>query len=176
MRRFRLFCIACLLLTASGVLSEDIHTSYNFDKTADFSKFKTYKWVVLKSESPIDKLTDEQIKATLEATFAQKGLRKVEDDGSADLLVGYQSEEGLEGPYEQLPGYVAGWPLTGKPPMKERGQLTVDMYDPANHKLIWRGVANKVLENTKASASPKKIQNNLNKAVAKLMENYPPLK
>ena len=172
MRTFRLFCIVCLLLTASGVLSEDIRTSYDFDKTADFSKFKTYKWVVLKSESPLE-YTDEQMKASLEAAFAQKGLRKIEDEGSADLLIGYQSNYGVAGPYEQLPGYAAGWSMNGKPSMLYQGQLAVDMYDPANHKLIWRGVASKT---GKPTTNPKKHQENLNKAVAKLMENYPPLK
>ena len=52
MSKFPLFCIAWLVLTASSGLSQDIH--YNFDDTADFSKFKTYKWVTLKSEAPIE--------------------------------------------------------------------------------------------------------------------------
>ena len=174
MSKFRLFSIALLLLTASSVLSEDIHTSYNFDKTADFSKFKTYKWIVLKNESPLDKFTDEQIKAAFEAAFTQKGLRKIEDDGSSDLLIGYQSYEGVEGgEYAQLAGYAAGWPSTGTPSVMHHGELAVDMYDPANHKLIWRGVASKT---AKPATNPKTRQQNLNKAVEMLMKNYPPPK
>ena len=170
MSRFRLFCIACLLLTASSVLSQDVQ--YSFDHTADFSKFKTYKWVVLKSESPIDKLTDEQIKATLDAAFAQKGLRKVEDNGSADLLLGYQSYERAKESFAELPGYGVGLPTkSGEISVIYKGQLAVDMYDPANHKLIWRGVVSKALD---PKSSPQKRQKNLTKAVAKLMKNYPP--
>jgi len=33
----------------------------------NFSKFKTCKWIALKSEAPIDKLADDQIKAVLDA-------------------------------------------------------------------------------------------------------------
>ena len=51
------------------------------------------------------------------------------------------------------------------------GQLAVDMYDSANHDLVWRGVASKTLD---PKAKPDKQQKNLNKAVAKLIKNYPP--
>src|SRR6516165_966744 len=51
------------------------------------------------------------------------------------------------------------------------GQLAVDMYDAPKHELVRRGVASKTLE---TKAKPKKRQKNLNKAVAKLMKNYPP--
>jgi len=40
--RKSLFCIAVLLLTVSSAVGQ-IDVQYNFDKTADFSKFKTYK-------------------------------------------------------------------------------------------------------------------------------------
>jgi len=172
MSKFLLLC-TFLLLMASSVLSQDV--DYSFDKTADFSKFKTYKWITLQNESPIDKLTDEQIKATLDAAFSQKGLRKVEGDGSADLLIGYQSNEGVERRFAQLssgytmgPGWSAG---TEEKSVIYQGQLAVDMYDPASHKLIWRGVASKTLD---PNASPKKRQKNLNKAVTNLTKNYPP--
>ena len=63
MSRFPLCGITFLLLMVSGALSQDVH--YDFDNTADFSKFKTYKWITLEKVTPIDKLTDEQISAAL---------------------------------------------------------------------------------------------------------------
>jgi hypothetical protein len=156
---------------APSLLSQDIQL--NFDKTADFSKFKIYKWITLESVSPIDKLTDEQVKATLDAAFAQKGLRKVEDDNSPDVLVGYQSNEGVARRFAQLPGYGVGpgWSaISGETSAIYEGQLAVDMYDPSNHNLVWRGVASKTLD---PKASPKKRQKSLNKAVTELMKNYP---
>ena len=86
MSKFPLCWITFLLLMVSGALSQ--HVSYEFDKTADFSKFKTYKWITLKSVAPIDKLTDQQITASLDAALARKGLKKVDSNSTADLLIG----------------------------------------------------------------------------------------
>ena len=184
MSKFPLGWIALLLLTASGALSQEVQ--YNFDKTADFSKFRTYKWVTLKSEAPIDELTDEQIKAALNAAFARKGLTKVDGDSATDLLVAYQTTEHINETFSVFdpdwstgPGwYVAGWhvPGVGSTTTQEisgiyKGELAVDMYDAAKHELVWRGVASKTLD---PKAKPEKRQKNLDKAVAKLMQNYPP--
>ena len=182
MSKFRFFCIAWLLLTASSALTEDIR--YKFDDTADFSKFRTYKWVTMMMEAPIEKLTDEQIKAALDAAFARKGLTKVDGD-SADLLIGYQTTGQYQEKFAGLgPGWITGpgwsaavWSVpgggnitTGKSEIYA-GELAVDMYDAAKHLLVWRGVASKTLD---PKAKPEKRQKNLDKAIAKLMKNYPP--
>ena len=57
------------------------------------------------------------------------------------------------------------------PPTIYKGELAIDMYNPANHDLVWRGVASKTLD---PKAKPEKRQKNLNKAVTNLMKNYPP--
>ncbi len=169
MSRFRLFCIAWLLITASSALSQVIH--YSFDDTENFSKFKTYKWVTLKNETRIDELTDQQIKAALDAAFARKGLTKIDGDSAADLLIGYQTT----GQYDQQFGWAPGpgWRATGggKSWIIYKGELAVAMSDAAKHGLVWRGVASKALD---PKANPGKRQKNLDKAVAKLMKNYPP--
>jgi len=184
MNKFPHFCITFLLLMASSAVSQDV--VYNFDDTADFSKFKTYKWIALEKVAPIDELTDQQIKTALDAAFAQKGLTKVEGD-TADLFIGYQTTErieekfaGVQAGWSTGPGwYAGGWHVSGggttngQASMIYKGQLAVNMYDPANHNLIWRGVASKTLD---PKAKPEKRQKNLNKAVAKLMKNYPPPK
>jgi hypothetical protein len=182
MNKFPLLFVTFWLLTAASALSQDV--VYNFDDKADFSKFKTYKWITLEKVAPIDELTDEQIKASLDVALAQKGLTKVEGD-TADLFIGYQTTERIEQEFAQFspgwnagPGwYAGGWYVSGGGNNKGqtsriyKGQLAVDMYDPANHNLIWRGVASKTLD---SKAKPDKRQKNLDKAVAKMMKNYPP--
>jgi hypothetical protein len=59
---------------------------------------------------------------------------------------------------------------TGQTSTIYTGQLAVDMYDSANHDLVWRGVASKTLD---PNAKPDKRQKNPSKAVAKLMKSYP---
>lgn len=177
MNKCRLFCIALLLLMANSALSQDIR--YDSDDATDFSKFKTYKWITLKSVAPIDKLTDEQIKASLDAALARKGLTKLNGDGAADLLIGYQTTEQITETFAGYSGWGTGpsWHVadgqTNKSSMIYKGELAVAIYNAAKHELVWKGVASKALD---PKASPEKRQKNLNKAVAKLMKNYPPQK
>ncbi|HEX8895651.1 MAG TPA: DUF4136 domain-containing protein [Terriglobales bacterium] len=169
--KFFVFCATFLALLATGALGQDV----GFDSDTDFSKFKTYKWVTLKSAAPIA-LTDEQIKAALDAALALKGLSKIDGDSSADLFIGYQTTEQVE---EQLPGIDPNTGFrttlggsTNSTRTIYKGQLMVNMYDAANRKLIWTGVASKTLD---PKANAKKRQKNLNKAVQNLMKNYPPI-
>ena len=164
MNKFSLFCIAFLLLMASSALTQDV--DFKFDDTTDFSKFKTYKWVTFKNAAPIDNLTDEQIKAAVDAALTKKGLTRVDVD-TADLFIGYQSSELISEEFSKF----ATW--NESPPTIYHGDLAIDMYTPANHNLVWRGVASKTLD---PKAKPEKRQKNLDKAVAKMMKNYPPPK
>ena len=51
------------------------------------------------------------------------------------------------------------------------GKLLVNLYDPTKKQLVWRGEAEKTLDIKK---DPDKNYRNLQKAVAKLLKNYPP--
>jgi hypothetical protein len=67
---------------------------------------------------------------------------------------------------------MGGGMTTGQTSTIYVGQVTLDMYDPADKKLVWRGVASKTLD---SKAKPEKQKKNLDKAVAKLMKNFPPV-
>ena len=160
MQNMALFVIVFLLLMSSSLSSQNVY--FYFDKTADFLSLKTYKWVSLQSAAPIDELTDEQIKAALDAGLARKGLTKVNSDGTADLLIGYQTSELINQEFSHVD--PSSRTIT-------TGDLAIDIYTPADHHLVWRGVASKALD---PKAKPEKRQKNLDKAIAKLMKNYPP--
>jgi hypothetical protein len=51
------------------------------------------------------------------------------------------------------------------------GTLVLDMYDRSANQLVWTGNATKTLDPSK---SQEKNQQNLNKAMQKLLKNYPP--
>jgi hypothetical protein len=51
------------------------------------------------------------------------------------------------------------------------GTLNLDIYDVAAKQQIWRGEASKTLGSGK---DPEKVKKNLNKAMAKMLKNYPP--
>jgi hypothetical protein len=184
MKKLCLLSVVLLLVTVSSVLAQDVR--YNFDKGAAFSDYKTYKWVTLKDATKLSDLLDKQIKTTLDAELAKKGLTKVEGD-KADLFIGYQAAVGQEKQFTSTSdnwGYGPGWgrggwygggggmtTTTGQTSTIYVGQLALDMYDSAKQNLVWRGVASKTIDQ---KAKPDKQQKNLTKAVAKLLKNYPP--
>ena len=51
------------------------------------------------------------------------------------------------------------------------GTLVLDLYDPATKQLVWTGNATKTLD---PRANQEKNQKNLDKAMEKLLKNYPP--
>jgi len=170
-----------LLAGAGTALAQDVR--YNFDKDANFSTFKTYKWVVIKGASQLSDLADRQVKSAVDAELAKKGLSKTDAD-SADLYIGYQAAVGQEKQYTSFdsgwgygPGWGGGWygggggMTTGTTSTIYVGQLALDMYASQPHKLVWRGVASKTLD---TEAKPEKQQKNLTKAVAKMLKKYPP--
>jgi Domain of unknown function (DUF4136) len=179
-----LAAIALSVMALGSSLAQDVR--YNFDKNADFSKFKTYKWVAIKDATPMNDIMDKNIKSTVDAELATKGLTKVDGD-TADIYVGYQGAIGQEKQFTSYDtswgygggyyrgGWYGGGPSssmsTGQTSTIYIGQLALDMYDPANKDLIWRGVVSKSLD---PKAKPDKQQKNLTKAVAKLLKNYPP--
>src|SRR5579864_3050792 len=100
---------AVLLIAAGSVVAQD--TRYNFDKSADFSKFKTYKWVPIKGAQTPNALVEKQIQAAIDAQLATKGLSKVDSD-QADLFIGYQTAIGQEKQFNSYStdwGYGGGW-------------------------------------------------------------------
>ena len=182
-KRLLLMSFVLLLLDAGSAIAQDVR--YNFDKDAEFAKFKTYKWVTLKDAVRLDDINDKNIKAALDAEFVKKGLTMVDSD-NADLYVGYQAAVNQEKEYTSYSsdwGYGSGWyrggwygmggssMTTGQTSTIYIGQLAIDIYDSINHNLVWRGVASKTLDTT---AKPDKQKKNLNKAVTKLLKNFPP--
>jgi hypothetical protein len=181
MKRFFVLSVISLLL-AAGSLAQDVR--YNFDKSADFSKFKTYKWVPIKDAAKVSDLVDKQIKDAVDAELATKGLTKVEGD-DANLYIGYQAAVGEEKQFTSYstgygygPGWGGGWyggmgttTTSGSTSTIYKGQLDLDIYDSAGHVLVWRGLVSKTLD---PKAKPEKQQKNLAKAVTKLLKNYPP--
>jgi Domain of unknown function (DUF4136) len=181
--RKALLMAAVLLLVGGNAIAQDVR--YNFDKQADFSKFKTYKWVELKDAQKPNEILDKQIKDTVDSQLATKGLSKVDSD-DADLYIGYQTAIGQEKQYTSFnsgwgagPGwYGGGWyggggmsTTTGQTSTIYTGQLALDMYETSKKDMVWRGAVSKTIDQ---NAKPDKQQKNLTKAVTKLLKNYPP--
>ncbi len=175
------FITLSLTLACFAALGAAQQVTYNYDQTADFSKYRTYRWVEIKDSPHPDDLIDKQIKAAIDSQLALKGLSKVEGD-KGDLYVGYQVGVDKEKQINSYNSGGAGWGYgarwgggmsTATTSTISIGQLVIDMYDPALKQIVWRGLGSKEIDPT---AKPEKRTKNLNNGVAKMLKNYPPKK
>jgi hypothetical protein len=152
-------------------LGQDVTSNYM--PGTDFSKYHTYKWVAIEGAAHPNQIVDEQIKQAIDAQLTQKGLTKTEED-TADLLVGYQVAVDKEKQWTAY-GTGGGWGWGGDATATSStinvGTLVLDMYDSAAKKLVWTGRATKTVEPSK---NPEKNQEHLNKAMEKLLKEFPP--
>jgi hypothetical protein len=172
-------------LMAAVAFGQDV--SYNFDQQADFTKYKTYKWVEVKGSEQVDELLVQQIRGAFDKNLALKGLTKATGD-TADLFIafqvavnqekqmttfdtGYGMGPGWGGRY--YGGYYGGGTTTSTTSTIYVGSVALDMYDAAAKKLVWRGIASKQVD---TKAKPEKRMKNLDKGTAKMLKNYPPKK
>ena len=177
--KLTLMNLTALLCLGVAAFAQDVH--FDYDRSANFSAYKTYQWVDYKPVDVGDQLMDQDIKRAVDAQLAGKGLRPVESGG--DLYVGYKTAISQE---KQLNGFGwGGWGGWGGGPWGggngdnfqvnsstiDIGTLVVGLFDPATKQLVWRGSASKTLDIKK---DPEKNYRNLEKAMAKLFKNYPP--
>lgn len=176
MKNLRIFVIALVGLAASSAMGQKVR--FNFDESADFTKFKTYKWVTIEGVVQAEGLTKEQIEAAFDSELSKKGLTKMDND-TADLSVAYQfaihSERKLSSfasDVEYRVGLPLGGTMVGEDSIINNGELALDMYATSKRIRVWRGVATKTVD---LDAKPNARQKHLTKAVRKLLEHYPPI-
>ena len=169
---FPSWLVTTLLLFAAGTLAaQDV--TYNFMPGTDFSKYHTYKWVAIEGGAHPNQIVDAQIKQAIDSQLASKGLSKTDSD-NADMDVGYQvavNQQKQWNAYGMGGGIRFGGMGSATSSTINVGTLVVDMYDPATKQLVWTGRATKTLD---PSSNQEKNQKNLDKAMAKLLKNYPP--
>ena len=161
---------ALALLTAAPLVAQDV--KYNSMPGVDFSKFHTYKWVPIEGGSHPNQIMDQEIKQAVDSQLASKGLTKT-DSEKADLYVGYQiavDQERQWNAWGTGRGFGGGMGSATSSTISI-GTLVLDMYDPGTKQLVWTGNATKTID---PSSNQEKNMKNLNKAMEKLLKNYPP--
>jgi Domain of unknown function (DUF4136) len=164
--------IALLLATAS--FAEQVKTDY--DRSADFSQYKTYSWEKVQTQDP---LWVGRIKDAVNASLTAKGWRQVESGGQVAIVAieMTQNQQTLNTFYDGFGG-GRGWRRGGGGGFGESttttenykvGTLVVDLFDASSKKVIWRGSASDTL----SDKSDKNIKN-LDKGVQKMFDHFPP--
>jgi hypothetical protein len=172
-RNVRILPMMFVIAFLSGAIAMAQNVRYNSMPGTDFSKYHTYKWVIIEGAQKPSQIMDAQIKQAVDAQLATKGLTKTDDD-KADLYIGYQVALGQSQQWNSYGtgGYRWGGGMaTTTQSTITTGSLTLDMYEPGTKSLVWTGSATKEID---TNAKQDKIEKNLNKGMAKMLKNYPP--
>jgi len=171
--------IAAMLLAPALLVAQK--TSYDYDKSGDFTNYKTY---ALKDGTPVgQKLIDDRIAAAIDTQMAEKKFTKSANpdvfivyhtafDKEKDISTFSSGYGGGYGPYGW--GYGGGW-AGGTTTTSVRdilvGTLVIDMADAKKNTVVWRGMG---VKEVNTQANPEKRDKSINEAVKKIFKNYPP--
>ena len=160
--------IAVLFATAS--FAQQVKTDY--DRSADFSQYKTYSWEKVQTQDPL--LVD-RIKEAVNADLTAKGLTPVDSRGDIAIVAieMTKNQHTLNTFYD---GFGGGWrwgggfgDATTTVDNYKVGTLVLDLFDAKTKKVIWRGSSTDTL----SDKSDKNIKN-LDKGVQKMFDHFPP--
>jgi hypothetical protein len=174
MQRTIFASIELVFLFATGSFAQQVKTDY--DRGANFSRYKTYSWEKVQTQDP---LWVDRIKAALNAALAAKGWTPVGSGGDVAIVAMEMTKDRqtLDTFYDGLGGGW-GWRRFGGGGFGDAttttenykvGTLVVDLFDANTKKLIWRGSSSDTL----SSNSGKNIKE-LDKGVQKMFDHFPP--
>lgn len=173
-----------LILTLFAfVACSTVRIGYDYDKSADFTKFRTYAFSEETMKMPMNQLNRDRLIAAVENQLMLKGLTKSD---KADVIIDLRVK-GVEvqtanatttGAYNGYRhrygrwGYGTGFSTTQIDYDKYiEGTLFVTMVDKQADKIVWQGTGTKIIDE---HATPEKREQNINKAVTQIFVNYPP--
>jgi hypothetical protein len=164
---------ACLTLLATMALAQSV--TYDYDRAANFSKYKTYAWT--RGNELTNELNHARVVRAIEGALLAKGLARVEPSANPDAVVAYHAsfDKNLE-----INGSTSGfgplglggdrWGSARVQPVLV-GTLVVDISDARTNAIVWRSLASSDIRPTdKPESRDKKIA----KATEKMFKNYPP--
>lgn len=156
-----------------------VKIGFDYDKQADFSKYKTYSISEETMKMPLNQLNRDRIISAVEAEMAAKGFTKSEKpDAILDIRIKGEEVQtatattsgGGYGHYRW--GYGGGFSTTTVNYDKYvEGTLFVTLVDRATEKIVWQGTGTRTLDE---NANAQKREENINYAVNQIFTNYPP--
>jgi len=166
---------ARVLLLAAAVASlaacSTLRTSADYDRSTDFSRYRTF---ALKDVKVKDDILSRRVEKTLETQLEARGLS---ESDAPDLWIVPRVRLDHETQIDTF-GSGGGWRWHAWPGWSVStvekipvGTLVVDVVDARRDELVWRGTATDRLS---PDATPAERDKAMDEAVAKLFRSFPP--
>ena len=187
MRTLLLFTLAGLLLIGAGC-GNPITISTDYDKEADFTKYKTFGFLKWNEQSSqiVNDIDQRRLETAVANELTKRGLTRSE--GIGDCMIGfhvvvetktgtssYTNYYGNMGYYGYGGfGYGYGYPYGGGATTTtstyeyQVGTVIIDQFDVETRKLIWEGVAQ-----GEVTGDRKNREENINYNIERMFANYP---
>ena len=155
-------------LTTSGFTQK---TKIGYDKSADFSKYKTYTWA--KPDHPIMRpQLFQDVVGTIDQDLKAKGLTRVDANGDLTLSASGGIDFGYNAPPTATMDPVMWQGEYGAPvlnaPLIAQGSLTLQFVDGG--KMVWNGTVMQKLDPEEKNQALVLAE----KAIDKLLKGFPP--
>lgn len=175
------FAVAAAILAMSSTVAFTQDVKVDFDKDANFAKYKTFTLKIGTSWN--NEISEKRISSEIKQTLVEKGWQ-IEDPGKADAIVvlhGATDKQKSLNTFYSGGGYGGyGWRGMGYGGMGMGsstttvseylvGTLVVDIFDAKTKALLFRGIASDEI-----SDKPAKNEKKVEKAAAKIFKNFPP--
>jgi hypothetical protein len=165
---------------AEPAIAQKIKVGY--DKSADFSRYRSYTWLEPSSQ-PARPILYSMIVGSIDHELKSKGLERI--DGDSDLLL--VSEGGIEVGLSSSMGSPVPPTFNGPPPAIDatmwtgssagssgtyvpKGSLALNFVDRSTNKVVWSGSVKVGLDIERKKRSLEKVD----AAIAKLLKSFPP--
>jgi hypothetical protein len=173
----RQLVLAFVLSLAFQISEAQVKATYDFDKTVDFSQYKTFKFTDEALNYQMQELNRKRIIEAIKGQLMARGITEAED---ADVLVNFhinaqqeQRQTANTNYYGAAGRYSYRWgggfsTTTIDVESYIAGTVFIDLIDANSNELVWQGRGEGTYQE---DISPEK---RINKGVAKIFKNYPP--
>lgn len=171
MKKRFLCCLALLVgIAVRSALAQSVYV--NSSPAANFSSYHTYAWGQQPNPNQIaNSFLAQEAQRQVNNQLQSKGLRMVQESENPDLTVVGSGGLKTQTTYNAwgMRGFGGGMGSI-TPEQNVVGTLVIDIYDVKAKELVWRGMAQDTLNESKSQKNMQMVD----KAVAKMFKKYPP--
>lgn len=173
MKQLFFFAISLFIMSCAP-----IRVNYDYERTTDFSKYKTYQYYG-DMETGLSPLDTKRFLDAIDLKMKEKGFAISENP---DFLIDIKSSEFKEVQRHNVGiglggggGHMGGGVSIGIPvgQANVNRQITIDFVDEKGNGLFWQAVSESVFT---PNATPEKREAQLQKVVEKVLAQFPPKK